>query len=66
MDTALVSSIVSAIIGQVQSAVVDRMLAADAGQGNSTAELIDAAQQKAGQSGQSGRRHRQECQSERV
>jgi hypothetical protein len=47
MDTGLVSSIVSAIIGQVQSAVVGRMLAADAGQGNSAAELIDAAQQNA-------------------
>jgi hypothetical protein len=43
MDTALVSPIASAIIGQVQSAVVDRTRAADSGQGNSAA--IDAAQQ---------------------
>jgi hypothetical protein len=47
MDTALVSSIVSAIIGQVQSAVVDRMQAAATGQGTSSAELIDEAQQNA-------------------
>jgi hypothetical protein len=51
MDTSLASSIVASIAGQVQSAVVGKILAMDAMSGGSTqsggaaANLVDAAQQ---------------------
>jgi hypothetical protein len=48
MDTALVSSIVASIVGQVQSAVADKVLAAELAQGGGSAapvSLTDTAQQ---------------------
>jgi hypothetical protein len=45
MDTALVSAVVDAVIGQVQAAVEDRMAQNEGSGGGSSVQLIDAAQQ---------------------
>jgi hypothetical protein len=45
MDTALVSAVVDAVIGQVQAAVEDRMAQTVGSAGASAAQLIDTAEQ---------------------
>jgi hypothetical protein len=45
MESNLVSAVIAAVIGQVQSAIAGRMLRTDMAAGNTTAQLIDAAQQ---------------------
>jgi hypothetical protein len=45
MDTALVSAVVDAVIGQVQAAVEERMARNEGSGGGSAVQLIDAAEQ---------------------
>ena len=45
MDTALVSAVVDAVIGQVQAAVEDRMAQTQGSTGGSAVQLIDTAEQ---------------------
>jgi hypothetical protein len=45
MDTALVSAVVDAVIGQVQAAVEDRMAQNEGSGGGSSVQLIATAQQ---------------------
>jgi hypothetical protein len=45
MDTALVSAVVDAVIGQVQAAVEDRMAQNEGSGGGSAVQLIDTAEQ---------------------
>jgi hypothetical protein len=45
MDTALVSAVVDAVIGQVQAAVEDRMAQTEGSAGASAVQLTDTAEQ---------------------